>query len=186
MDIITGIQRGPSLSLLGYISLASHATFHVETNAWRWGRMYAFCRCPNRVLDVTTKIVVVGVVGWWWLFALIRGFAGGGGRPVIARLFFILSFFFSFSFFNGNQIACTNSTLLARISPQRFRELKWLWTTVFGRAASEIVSLIGAHTMSGQHSQPQCMRVYVYISLTRIHIITVVGKITVHFNAESF
>ena len=43
--------------------------------------------------------------------------------------------------------------LSARISPQCFRELRRLWTSVPWRVVCELVSLIGSYIMPGQHNQ---------------------------------
>ena len=52
-------------------------------------------------------------------------------------------FSFLFLFNGGDQLAHTNSALLAKISPQWLSELKRLWPSVPWRTAYELVSLLG-------------------------------------------
>ena len=56
-----------------------------------------------------------------------------------------------FFFFCGDQIACTNSTLEARISPQWFLELRQLWVSVSWQVACELFSLVASHGILEQH-----------------------------------
>ena len=73
---------------------------------------------------------------------------------------------FFFIFLSGDELAHTNSTPEARISPQWLNELIRLWPSVPWRTTCELGSLICFHTMPGQHGQPTqtslgqvCMRV---------------------------
>ena len=58
-----------------------------------------------------------------------------------------------FFFVSGDQLACTNSTLKARIRPQWLSRLRQLWMSVPWHVC-ELVPLLGSCTMPGQHSQP--------------------------------
>ena len=62
-----------------------------------------------------------------------------------------LHFFFSLS---ENQLVHTSSTYFARISPQKLDKLEWLWPSKPWQVECAFVSLIGSHTMLGQHCQP--------------------------------
>ena len=59
-----------------------------------------------------------------------------------------------FFFLSGDQFVHTNSTVYARIGSQWLSEQRWLWPSVPWWVACELVSLLGSHTMPGQHSQP--------------------------------
>ena len=72
------------------------------------------------------------------------GGGGVGGCKKNVSHFFIVE----------NQLAHTNSTLYARITPQWLTEPRWLWLSVPWQIAHELVSLIGSNTMPGQHIRP--------------------------------
>ena len=59
-------------------------------------------------------------------FFLAVGMLGEGSSIPRLRFFF----FFSSSFFSGDQLAHTNSTLSARMGPQWLSELRRLWPSV--------------------------------------------------------
>ena len=44
--------------------------------------------------------------------------------------------------------------LYARIGPQWLSKLRWLWLSVPCQIVCELISLIGSHTIPGQHYQP--------------------------------
>ena len=72
--------------------------------------------------------------------------SGGGGFSSLARIWGDCLTIHSplapfFSFFRGDLLARTNSTLYARISPQWFSELRWLWPSVPWYVACELVFL---------------------------------------------
>ena len=64
--------------------------------------------------------------GWWWLFPHLQRF-WETVWPLIPCLHF---FFFFFGGGSGDQLANTNSTLYARISPQWLSKLRQLWLNV--------------------------------------------------------
>ena len=79
---------------------------------------------------------------------------------------------FFFFFFSGDQLAHINPPPFffggggCRVSPQWLSELRRMWPRAPWLVACELVSLIGSHTMPGQHSQQTptslgqgCMRV---------------------------
>ena len=55
---------------------------------------------------------------------------------------------------SGDQLMCTNSTLLAKIGPLWLSKLRWPWKSVSWWVTCELSSLIGSHTIPGQHNQP--------------------------------
>ena len=54
-------------------------------------------------------------------------------------------------FLSGDQLACINSTLSGRISPQWFSKLRCLWTSVPWQVVCELVSLRGSYSILGQY-----------------------------------
>ena len=69
----------------------------------------------------------------WWLFPRVRGFGESIRQFIPASAFFF--------FFSGDQVAHTNSTLKARISPQwlsdgRREYFKWAIIVHFARGSS--------------------------------------------------
>ena len=84
------------------------------------------------------------------LLVAFSSFWGFGGKVQSA---FLACAFFFFGL-SWDQIAHTIFLSYDRISPQWLSELRRLWPSVSWWVACELISLIGSHTMPGQHSQP--------------------------------